>query len=313
VWLASFVVLTTGWGAVAAVRDYPQEFVDGITAPYAYGPAFGPDGRLLYVHRDMDNRTQLRRLRTDGGGAEVLPGGPDLRFLDTAPAWAADGSRIAYVADGPAPNGYAAPPRGLYVAAAAGSDPRKVADLDFYDQDVDPAFSPDGTRVAFSTGHDIWIVGVDGTGLTRLTRAREDDHSPAFSPDGRRIAFVAERDHDSEVYVMNADGTGQRRLTDNEGQDTDPVFSPDGTRIAYVHARYGTQFADIVVMNPDGTGKRRLTPVDPSADRAPAFSPDGRRIAFVSDRSGHRELWLMRADGTGPRRLTFDSGPEVTP
>jgi hypothetical protein len=93
--------------------------------------------------------------------------------------------------------------------------------------------------VAFTTWTGIYVVNLDGTGLTRLTA---DGRSPAFSPDGTKIAFV-NVDKDGirwAVYIMNADGSDKRRLSPakevmakitNLG-DGGPVFSPDGERVA---------------------------------------------------------------------------------
>ncbi len=69
-------------------------------------------------------------------------------------------------------------------------------------------------------------MNADGSGVTNLSNHRADDFGPAWSPDGSRIAFSSDRDGNFEVYVMNADGSGQTRLTDNPGIDTNPAWSP---------------------------------------------------------------------------------------
>lgn len=82
---------------------------------------------------------------------------------------------------------------------------------------------------------DIYTINPDGTNETRLTTAAGVDNQPAFSPDGSKIAFVSFRggDPDGEIYVMNADGTNQIRLTDDTREDRYPTFTPDGTRITF--------------------------------------------------------------------------------
>ena len=65
------------------------------------------------------------------------------------------------------------------------------------------------------------------------------DLTPAWSPDGSRIAFVSDRDGDDEIYVMNADGSGQIRLTTSAGLDLWPAWSPDGSQIAFDSHRDG--------------------------------------------------------------------------
>ena len=66
---------------------------------------------------------------------------------------------------------------------------------------------------------DIYVVGVDGTGLTRLTTDPENDFEPVWSPSGRSIAFLSHRDRNVEIYITEADGTGLTRLTDTEDRE----------------------------------------------------------------------------------------------
>jgi Tol biopolymer transport system component len=81
---------------------------------------------------------------------------------------------------------------------------------------ADPAWSPDGRKIAFVSDRDgnseIYVMNANGSGQRSLTRNPAYDADPAWSPDGRKIAFVSNRDGNYGVYVMNADGSGQRRL-----------------------------------------------------------------------------------------------------
>lgn len=72
----------------------------------------------------------------------------------------------------------------------------------------------------------IWLVNADGTGKRRLTTSTGGNNSPVWSPDGTRIAFTSERDGNSEIYVMGADGSNQTRLTHNSEDDFFPAWSP---------------------------------------------------------------------------------------
>ncbi|MEN6342947.1 MAG: PKD domain-containing protein [Methanospirillum sp.] len=213
-------------------------------------------------------------------------------------------------------------------------------------------------------GTEIYVMNADGTGVTRLTDNTDSDGEPAFSPDGTRIAFVSNRDDHSElrnnkdVYVMNADGTGQTRLTSQADMLLGgPAWSPDGNRIAYhtcgkvwmmnadgtnnvliadqtvdyllstPHPTWspdGDSIAvswyypdipragwEISVLHSDGTPITRLTFAHASCD-APAWSPDGTRIAFqnfdinVENAGG---IYVVDPDGSSdPTRLTNDGG-----
>ena len=101
--------------------------------------------------------------------------------------------------------------------------------------DVNPAWSPDGTKIAFDSfrddpSSDIYAMSADGSGVTRLTNNAVYDAEPAWSPDGTKIAFESLRDEPSiETYTMNADGSAVTRLTDsaaNEAFDGLPDWQP---------------------------------------------------------------------------------------
>ena len=180
-----------------------------------------------------------------------------------------------------------------------------------------PAWSPDGSQIAFSSSRngnvDIYVIDSedsDGSDPRRLTDHGKADKSPAWSPDGSQIAFVSDRDGNDNIYVMNSDGSDPRRLTDHESRDESPAWSPDGSRIAFSSSRDGND--EIYVMDSDGSNPRRLTDHG-KADKSPAWSPDGSRIAFSSSRDGNDEIYVMDSDGSNPRRLTHHSARDGSP
>lgn len=171
-----------------------------------------------------------------------------------------------------------------------------------------PAWSPDGTQVAFEVQDEIYVMDADGTEPHRITNslAARNWH-PIWSPDGKRIAFLSNRDGPWEVYVMQADGTGQTRLTYNyQNNRCTPAWSPDGQRLAFV-SRYSNGSTEIHLIKADGTDQIRLT--RDKRDKLKqawrgAWSPDGKLIAFL----GKDGIYKMNADGTSQIRLT-DFGP----
>jgi len=200
----------------------------------------------------------------------------------------------------------------IYVMNADGTNQIQLTDSpqnDYY-----PAWSPDGTKIAFCSHRDgnweIYAMNADGSNQTRLTNNPADDANPSWSPDGTKIAFNSHRDGDWEIYVMNADGSNQTRLTNNPADDAHPSWSPDGTRITFQSDRDGNR--EIYVMNVGGGGEERVT-CNSACDEEPAWSPDGNRIAFESDRDGNYEIYVMTPDGSNQMRLTTNPAWDYSP
>jgi TolB protein len=210
----------------------------------------------------------------------------------------------------------------IYTIRADGTGLRKLTNNRF--GDYAPAWAHDGVRIAFSSNRhgneEIYVMDADGRNVKRLTRHPANDLSPVWSPDGRRIAFVRVFEAGAAVMVMNADGTGVRRVSPlpRRGYGS---YSPDwsgATGLIAFSSSYATpENPEIYVVRPNGTGLKRLTFTRGDAhtlgdDGFPAFSPDGRRIAFTSNRTDDNEIWLMRADGKGQRRLAGLPGRDDT-
>jgi Tol biopolymer transport system component len=169
--------------------------------------------------------------------------------------------------------------------------------------DRDPAWSPAGTRIAFTRGNNIWVMHADGTHQVNLTNSLNTNGGPAWSPDGTKIAFVSDRDVTSlEIYVMNANGSNVRRLTTNTLSEHDLAWSPDGTKIAF-DANNGSNYEIYTVNARTGLGLTDLSNYSTAADEHPHWSPDGTKIAFTSDRSKGANLYTMNANGSGQAAL----------
>lgn len=207
--------------------------------------------------------------------------------------------QIVFYEDGP--NGYT-----VFVAGTDGARLRRISPQGALD--IDPAVSPDGKHIAYSGAlpngdWDIYVMNADGTNRVRLTDTPGADDRPAWSPDGKRIAFVRYGNPYPQIYVINADGTGLARLTDANGNSGSPEWSPDGTRILFDRDLAGWENKGIFSMSPDGANVIQLT--SGYFDRQPTWSSDGKRIAFVRELDGQTELFVMNADGSDTKQLTF--------
>jgi Tol biopolymer transport system component len=160
---------------------------------------------------------------------------------------------------------------------------------------------------------DIYVMDADGSNVQRLTDAPGRDFEPAWSPDGSTIAFSTDRDDpdNAQLYLMDADGSNQRRLPSSLVDDqVGARWSPDGQWILF-HSNPlvdGLPQFDVFKIRPDGSDLTNLTNTTGNNFMAD-WSPDGERIVFVSQRNGNRDLYLMNADGSNQTRLT-DGGWE---
>ncbi len=219
-------------------------------------------------------------------------------------AFAPDGRTLVFIQDRDTSD--------LWTLALGDPVPRRLTtgrDPMPYWEDTTPAFSPDGTRVAYADEGSVWLVPLAGGPPRRLLEAG----SPVWL-DERSLVVSVERDDTSRLALVGIDDPWPRRLAvehgelDAQGEEWEAVVSPDGTRVAYTFSPRGDlNRTEIRVVDVAGGRVRALTGAPAIHERSPRWSPDGGWIAYLSELSGWYELHLVAAEAGEGRQLTSES------
>jgi Tol biopolymer transport system component len=268
-------------------------------------PTFSPDGTLIaYQSQVADNSSSVIVMSSDGSHRVVVA---DQLGAVGHIAWSPDSRRIAFGARIHGGSGHQ-----IYVGAVDRSGATPVTGPDMVGDE--PAWSPDGTKIAFKhldpavdvgifNSGTLWIMAADGSHpqpLGNVAAEYQALRNLAWSPDGTRLAFVAPSDGTLDgpldVFVINADGTGKLNLTSTPESEFWPSWSPDGKRIAFARSADDSVWALVVA---DADGPNQVTLAGPTIDgnSAPVWSPDGTRLlAYEHDDQKNRNVSIAVFD-----------------
>jgi Tol biopolymer transport system component len=256
-----------------------------IAVPSASATNPGPNGKIAFVKSN-----DIYSVNPDGSGLTQLTKTSTLD--ESSPAFSPDGNYIAFTRNA-----------GLWVMRSDGTEQHLIASVS---DSSSFAWSPDGSKLAFfrnlSSGHGIWTINVDGSGLTNLITDDAVRGGVTWSPDGTKLAFT----RNEQIWTMNADGSGQTQLTSGPLLHFSPNWSPDGTKIAFAGCT-DCSSEDIYTI-PSTGGSATLLPGDPALLHSsdPNWSPDGTKIVFADcpdEVQCVNDLYVMSSDGSAATLL----------
>jgi len=162
---------------------------------------------------------------------------------------------------------------------------------------VDPAFSPDGSRIAYTAQRQIYVMDADGGNATRFTNSQSTDGRAQFTPDGNAILFQSDRTARSQIFMQPLAGGSGVQLTQEPTVNVQPTVSPDGETIAFVSTRDGG--TNIWLMSKDGSNQRAFTKSSGKDFRntEPHFLRDGTLAYLLEGKESGRTLTqVVKAD-----------------
>ncbi len=279
-------------GPTSTVAPRPARWRKRARVAAVAGLGAGVLAAAWWLARSPLLRTRAVPLQATFTQVTALPG------VEQFPTLSPDGQWIAFSGVGPAG-------LDIFLQSASGQIAINLT-ADSSSDDDQPAFSPDGQRIAFRSsreGGGIFVMGRTGEAVRRVTRT---GFNPSWSPDGTLLAYATERvglmplnwESVSELWVVPVEGGEARRLIAGDG--VQPHWSPHGTRIVF-QTRLGTTAQMDILSIPAVGGEPTPVTQDAPTDWSPVWSPDGRFVYFVSDRGGSMNLWRIQVDEASGR------------
>ncbi len=273
-----------------------------------FSPAWSPDGKEIAYLTRSPTGLGLNLVSSTPGSAPhrvFIPQEPS-HWEQGALSWSPDGRSLIFPDHtGSSPNSsiYRLDLASLRAESITSPPPG-------WEGDLNPAFSPDGTRIAFTRAsetavRDIYWLDLRSNSLHQLTHDRMNLDGLAWSRDGRSILFSSNRGGKYSLWAMALTGAEPERLPFGTEDSFQPSVGPLPGQLAY------TQGSAIWSIDLVHAGSMPATTAVSSTqqDSAPSLSPDGRFFAFQSRQSGNQEVWIAALDGNNVRQLTAAAGP----
>lgn len=271
-----------------------MDLASGAVHEYTSGPGLKvaphwlPDGEIGFLQKFGDAK-----------GLAFVSGKTGMPGIMRNPSWPADGRTVVYQKpiDAKRPQ----------ILPVFSRDPG----FSLYRTGFFPAWSPAGDRLALTEGSKLEVFDAKGENGQTIYDGKDGQATfPAWSPDGKEIAFgfgsyFTGHAKPAAIDIVNADGSGFRTLIEGPGNAGFPSWSPDGKRMVYRVA--GAEQGLRILNLEDG----KVVTLTTEYDNFPAWSPRGDVIEFTSFRDGDFEIYTVKPDGSGVRRLTRARGNDA--
>jgi Tol biopolymer transport system component len=267
-------------------------------------PAWSPDGGRIAFLRVDDGKAQLLTIPSSGGAETRIAEFPAAESEQPAPvlSWSHDGRTLATVI-----GGEKQPAAIALISVANGAVRRVTTPPQGSDGDWSPAFSPDGSKLAFARGsagerQDLYLADANGANPKRITFDDSAVRGIAWAANGDDLIYAAARAGRTRVWRISSGGGSPHEVIGVGFEARYPTVSLAGNKLAYTESPMVTSVWRAVLNGAPGSERPLLR--SNGRERLASYSPDGKRIADISDQTGFEEIWVSDADGGNRVQVT---------
>jgi Tol biopolymer transport system component len=300
------------WSVAADGSDAKAVLPQTDPPSLGYAPIYAPDGKSILYHNQKGTIFQVRiNPETSVAVGEIMA----LTSIAQAPfavrrvSFSADGKRIAYNVLRRVDSISSVR---LQTKTSEAADAPIAIVSNTTTRNNFPVFSPDGTRLAYSTcsiggtGCDVWLANADGNNQMQLTTSENDELLPSWFPGGEQIGYLSDRNGNYSFWAINLNTKREQTMLDTKANLEYARLSPDGKRIVFNASRDGVTNIWTAPLASDSEPKQ-LT-FDKELMGFPAYSNNGKLLAFQAKRGDDTNIMVMPSEGGTPEQITFDKG-----